>query len=203
MLQLRDVAKAYAKLERISLDVAAGEIVLLVGKNGAGKTTLLRIATGYVDPDAGTVTVDGRFGYLPEHAPVPVELTPREHLRLRAGLKRARDVDRVLDATNLRTEADKPIGLLSKGYRQRVGLADAMLGAPPLLVLDEPTSGLDPVQTRELVETLRAATCAILISSHAVADLGPLATRVAVLARGAITGLPAGDGLEAKVLELL
>jgi len=210
MLAIRDVAKAYAKLERISLDVAVGDVLLLVGKNGAGKTTLLRIATGFVDPDAGSVAIAGRFGYLPEHAPVPPELTPREHLRLRAGLKRAKgDVERVIAATNLGAEADRPIGLLSKGFRQRVGLADAMLGAPKLLVLDEPTSGLDPVQTKELVAMLAAAKdCAILVSSHAVAELGPIATRIAVLRAGALAFVDTAAGgyretLEQKVLELL
>jgi ABC-2 type transport system ATP-binding protein len=218
MLALREVAKAYARLEHVSLDVATGEVLLLAGKNGAGKTTLLRIATGYLDPDAGTVTIAGEpmpraqrhLGYLPEHAPVPVELTPREHLRLRARLKGATDVDRVIAAVEIGEVADKPIGLLSKGFRQRVGLADALLGAPKLLVLDEPTSGMDPVQTRQLVAHLAVAarTAAVLISSHAVADLAGLATRVAVLRAGKLAMVDPGAGgyrgtLEAAVLALL
>jgi len=218
MLALREVAKAYARLEHVSLDVATGEVLLLAGKNGAGKTTLLRIATGYLDPDAGTVTIAGEpmpraqrhLGYLPEHAPVPVELTPREHLRLRARLKGATDVDRVIAAVEIGEVADRPIGLLSKGFRQRVALADALLGAPKLLVLDEPTSGMDPVQTRQLVAHLAAAakTAAVLISSHAVGDLAGLATRVAVLRAGKLAMVDAGAGgyrgtLEAAVLALL
>ena len=222
MLALRDVAKSYARLAHISLDVGMGEIVLLAGKNGAGKTTLLRIATGYLDPDAGSVTIDGEplpraqrlLGYLPEHAPVPVELTPREHLRLRARLKGVTtvgsEVDRVIAAVDIATVVDRPIGQLSKGFRQRVGLADALLGAPKLLVLDEPTSGMDPVQTQQLVAHLAAAakTCAVLLSSHAVADLTPIATRVAVLHDGKVDLLDASAGgyrgtLEAAVLALL
>ncbi len=225
MLALRGIAKSYAGLVGIALDVAVGEVVLLAGANGAGKTTLLRIATGYLDPDAGSVAIDGRdmataraaaqavLGYLPEHAPSPAELTPREHLMLRARLKRAAasEVDRVLAAVSIAgPEVDRPIGLLSKGFRQRVGLADALLGRPKLLVLDEPTSGMDPVQTRQLVEHLAEAakTCAVLISSHAVGDLAPIATRVAVLRAGALAILDSSspgyrETLEGTVLAML
>ncbi len=221
MLALREIAKSYARLERISLEVAVGQVLLLVGRNGAGKTTLLRIATGYLDPDAGEVRVNGEpmpraqrhLGYLPEHAPSPVELTPREHLRLRAKLKRAArgEVERVLAAVSIEgAEVDRPIGLLSKGFRQRVGLADALLGAPRLLVLDEPTSGMDPIQTRQLVDHLAVAAkqCAVLVSSHAVGDLAALATRVVVLHDGKLLPVDPGAGgyretLEAKVLALL
>ena len=209
MLALRGIDKAYGAwraLRGVSLQVAAGEAVLLVGRNGAGKTTLLRIATGFLDADAGEVTVDGfamateraraqrRLGYLPEHAPAPVELTVRDHLMLRARLKglpaaAARDaVERSLAAAAIVAEARRPIGTLSKGYRQRVGLADALLGDPPLLVLDEPTSGMDPIQTRQLCEHLVAIARerAVLVSSHAVADLEPLARRVVVLRAGEV-----------------
>jgi len=193
VLALRGIAKAYARLAGIDLDVPVGDVVLLAGKNGAGKTTLLRIAVGYLDPDAGTVATAGSIGYLPEHAPVPVELTPREHLALRAKLKRATDVDRVIAAVEIADVADKPIGLLSKGYRQRVGLADALLGAPKLLVLDEPTSGLDPVQVAQFRDTIAAQSAAILISSHAVVDLQAIATRIVVLKDGALTEVGPGE----------
>jgi len=205
MLVLAQLAKAYGKvraLAGVSLSIAAGEAVLLVGRNGAGKTTLLRIATGYLDPDAGEVTVDGvsmlrdrgraqrKLGYLPEHAPSPPDSTVREHLRLRAGQKGVGvgAVDAVLAAVSIEAEADRLIGTLSKGFRQRVGLADALLGEPGLLVLDEPTSGMDPIQTRQLCDYLVAAAKqrAVLVSSHAVADLEALAGRVAVLRDGAL-----------------
>lgn len=207
MLELRDIAKAYGDrraLDGVSLDVKAGEAVLLVGRNGAGKTTLLRIATGFLDADAGTATIDGidvardrqraqrRLGYLPEHAPAPAELTVRAHLESRARLKGVRDakaaVDTAMQAAAVDREADRRIGTLSKGFRQRVGLADALLGEPPLLVLDEPTSGMDPIQTKELREHLiRAAKArAVLVSSHAVADLEGLAARIAVLRGGTL-----------------
>jgi len=205
MLAATAIEKAYGSwraLAGVSLEVAAGEAVLLVGRNGAGKTTLLRIATGYLDPDAGTVTIDGidmardrakaqsRLGYLPEQAPAPLELTVRDHLWLRARLKGlpATAIEPAMAAAAIEREARRPIGTLSKGYRQRVGLADALLGDPPLLILDEPTSGMDPIQTRQLCEHLIAAAKqrAVLVSSHAVADLESLAARVVVLRTGKV-----------------
>ena len=203
MLRLSGIAKAYGSrraLAGVSLEVGAGEAVLLVGRNGAGKTTLLRIATGFLDADAGTVEVDGiamerdrahaqgKLGYLPEHAPAPPELSVRDHLMLRAHLKRVPEdaVGRAMTAAAVGEVAAQRIGTLSKGFRQRVGLADALLGEPPLLVLDEPTSGMDPIQVRELREHLIGAAKerAVLVSSHAVADLEAIATRVAVIKDG-------------------
>ena len=228
MLALRGIEKRFGDrraLAGVTLEVNAGEAVLLVGRNGAGKTTLLRIATGFLDPDAGSVTVDGiamatgrtraqaRLGYLPEHAPAPGELTVREHLRTRARLKGCGDeaVARAMKAAAIEAEGPRRIGTLSKGFRQRVGLADALLGEPPLLVLDEPTSGMDPIQTRELRDhlVLAAKERAVLVSSHAVADLEALATRVAVLKGGELIAVdtPAalrGSGkLEDAVIALL
>jgi ABC-2 type transport system ATP-binding protein len=211
VLRLTDVRKRYGSrraLDRVSLEVKAGEAVLLVGRNGAGKTTLLRIATGYLDPDAGGVTIDGidvtraseralaqrKLGYLPEHAPAPAELTVRAHLASRARLKAiARDgieqaVAAAMEAAHVTKEADRRIGTLSKGFRQRVGLADALLGDPPLIVLDEPTSGMDPIQVKELRARLidAAKARAVLVSSHAVSDLEGMAARICVLRDGAM-----------------
>ncbi len=218
MLALRAIDKSFGTtraLRDVTLAVAIGEPVLLVGRNGAGKTTLLRIATGFLDADAGDVAIDGlalggargraqaRLGYLPEHAPAPPELTVRDHLWFRAKQKRVADVgaaiERALAAAAIADRAHVRIGTLSKGYRQRVGLADALLGDPPLLVLDEPTGGMDPIQTAELCAHLieLGKTRAILVSSHAVADLEPLAARVAVLRDGALVA----DGTPASLLE--
>jgi ABC-2 type transport system ATP-binding protein len=256
MLALRGIVRAFGSrraVADVSLEVAAGEAVLLVGRNGAGKTTLLRIAAGFLDPDAGEVIIDGisvaadraraqrRLGYLPEHAPAPGELTVREHLALRARLKgvgRSGDsaagaagpakrptraastaateaaIDRAVALAGLGDVQRQRIATLSKGFRQRVGLADALLGDPPLVILDEPTSGMDPIQVRQLRDHLRAAARdrAVLVSSHAVNDLEPLASRVAVLRDGALVALdtPAAlcrhagsDRLEAAVVALL
>jgi ABC-2 type transport system ATP-binding protein len=201
----------------VSLEVAAGEAVLLVGRNGAGKTTLLRIAAGFLDPDAGEVIVDGialardrtraqaRLGYLPEHAPAPGELTVRAHLYLRARQKRVAAtrtavdaaIDRAIALAGLGDTVRQPIATLSKGFRQRVGLADALLGDPPLVILDEPTSGMDPIQVVQLRDHLVAAARdrAVLVSSHAVSDLEALASRVAVLCAGALVAIDAPDAL--------
>jgi ABC-2 type transport system ATP-binding protein len=229
MLSLSGISKRFGArraLSNVTLDVTAGEAVLLVGRNGAGKTTLLRIATGYLDADEGDVTIDGvvlsadrsaaqkKLGYLPEHAPAPVELTVRAHLTFRARQKGHKTIDDVVKTAQLESELDRPIGALSKGYRQRVGLADALLGNPALLVLDEPTSGLDPIQTKEMRTYLKSATKdrALLVSSHAVADLEPLATRVAVLRAGELVAndAPAAlckaqgvDRLDAAIVKLL
>ena len=212
---LTGIAKAYGKrraLAGVTLEVAAGEAVLLVGRNGAGKSTLLRIATGFLDPDEGSVVIAGlamasqraraqaQLGYLPEHAPAPPELTVREHLKLRARQKGARDWEAAMIAAAVASEADRRIGTLSKGFRQRVGLADALLGEPPLLILDEPTSGMDPIQTRELRDHLVAAakSRAVLVSSHAVTDLEALATRVAILKDGVLVAVDTPAALLAK-----
>lgn len=232
MLELRGIRKAYGKrraLDDVTLTVAAGEAVLLVGRNGAGKTTLLRIATGFLDPDAGSIAIDGvdvarertraqaKLGYLPEHAPAPAELTVRAHLTTRGRLKGVRGdeaVEKAMAAAAVTSEADRRIGTLSKGFRQRVGLADALLGEPPLLILDEPTSGMDPIQTKELREHLIGAAKerAVLVSSHAVADLESMAARVAVLRDGTLVavGTPAeviaqagAASLDAAVIKLL
>jgi ABC-2 type transport system ATP-binding protein len=231
MLALRGIVRAFGSrraVADVSFEVAAGEVVLLVGRNGAGKTTLLRIATGFLDPDAGEVVVAGiamareraraqqNLGYLPEYAPAPGELTVREHLTLRARLKRvaAAGTGRAIALAGLGDTLDQRIATLSKGFRQRVGLAEALLGDPPLVILDEPTSGMDPIQMRQLRDHLAAAARdrAILVSSHAVADLEPLATRVAVLRAGALVAIDTpsalcrragADRLEAAVVALL
>src|SRR5215831_1283780 len=206
MLALRGIVRRFGRrraVAGVSLEVAAGEAVLLVGRNGAGKTTLLRIAAGFLDPDEGEVFIDGiamarqraraqaRLGYLPEHAPAPGELTVRDHLSLRARQKRVAGaraavdaaIDRAVALAGLGDTVRQPIATLSKGFRQRVGLADALLGDPPLVILDEPTSGMDPIQVVQLRDHLIAAARdrAVLVSSHAVSDLEALASRVAVL----------------------
>lgn len=227
MLQLAGISKAFGArraLVDVSFEVVAGEVVLLVGPNGAGKTTLLRIATGFVDPDVGCVTIDGiamaserslaqaRVGYLPEHAFVPPELTVRDHLMLRARLKTAvvgegggrnrmmAIVDEAMSVAGVTGESRATIGTLSKGFRQRVGLADALLGAPPLLVLDEPTIGMDPMQMRELRDQLTRVVQnrAVLVSSHAVTELAPLATRVAVMNQGVVVDIATPDALQSR-----
>jgi ABC-2 type transport system ATP-binding protein len=221
MLELVELRKRFGRagagavhaLRGVSLKVAAGEVVGLVGPNGAGKTTLLRIAVGFLDADAGTAAIGGHdlakaraaaqglLGYLPEVVPGPPELVVERYLALRAGIKglgardRADAVERVLQSAELGEVRRRLIGTLSKGYRQRVGLAEALLADPPLLVLDEPGSGLDPLAVRGLRELVRSAAerRAVLLSSHALGELEALADRVAVMYGGRLIaeGTPA------------
>jgi ABC-2 type transport system ATP-binding protein len=195
----------------VSFTVERGEVVGLVGPNGAGKTTALRVLSGFLRPDAGRVTVSGvdvverrreaalRIAYLPEGPPLHPDMRVEEYLRFRARLKGAgaRAVEPAMDAVAIADRRRTLIGRLSRGYRQRVGLADALLARPEALVLDEPTSGLDPAQVRELRKLLAevGADRAVLLSSHALAELEAVATRLVVLASGRVVG----DGTPAEL----
>jgi ABC-2 type transport system ATP-binding protein len=207
-----DVSRRFGRrvaLTGASVTIARGEIVGLVGPNGAGKSTLLRILAGFLDPDRGRVTIDGAVGYLAETSPLPPEMRVIEYLRFRAALKRAaRDrVAAVIEQAGLAGEERRIIGTLSKGYRQRVGLADALVADPPVLLLDEPASGLDPMQTRELRVLLArlAPGRAIVMSTHSLGELETLAARVVVIAKGTVVadGTPASlrERTKAKTLE--
>jgi gliding motility-associated transport system ATP-binding protein len=195
-------------LDEVSLRVGRGEVVGFLGENGAGKTTTLRVVTGFLAPDRGAVRVDGidvqreprraqrRLGYLAEGAPACAEMRVGDYLRYRAALKglrgaRARAaVDGALRAAQVADVAARRAGALSRGTRQRVALADALLGEPPILVLDEPTGGLDPNQARDaralIAELARERT--VLLSTHILSEVEALAARVVVLARGRVVG---------------
>jgi len=184
--------------------VADGEIVGLLGPNGAGKTTIIKILTGYLQPDEGTVAVDGldvltqtqaaqaRIGYLPENAPIYPELSVQAYLKLMADLRqipaseqRAR-LSEAIHATGLADRLTQPIGQLSKGYRQRVGLAQAILHRPRLLILDEPTVGLDPTQIVEIRSLIRRLSehSTILFSTHILTEVEALCDRAIILMNG-------------------
>ncbi len=198
---------AVPALAQVGFRVAPGERVGLLGPNGAGKSTLMRLVCGYlpVQREAGTrvrvgaveVAADSLrarqlVGYLPEQVPLYPELRVREHLDFRAAIKgvrrRARppEILRVAERTGLSHKLEVPIQQLSRGYRQRVGIADALLGAPPLVVLDEPTVGLDPNQVLEIRAMLRAlgGTQTLIFSSHILAEVEALCDRVVILAGG-------------------
>ncbi|MDO4484038.1 MAG: ABC transporter ATP-binding protein [Clostridia bacterium] len=207
MIELQHVTKRYGSVEAVkdlSFSVPQGQIVGLLGQNGAGKTTTLNMLTGYCPPTEGTVTVDGldmltqarackrRIGYLPEQPPLYPEMTIREYLsfvcRLREvrGSKIRSHVSDIMQRCGIEGMDDKLVGSLSKGYRQRVGFAQALCGDPPVIVLDEPTVGLDPrqvVEIRELMAQL-GRDHTVIFSSHILSEIQQLCSRVVILHKG-------------------
>ena len=207
MIELRDVTKRYGTTEAVSglsFHAPAGQIVGLLGQNGAGKTTTLNILTGYMPPTSGTVQVDGRdmltdprackrcIGYLPEKPPLYDEMTVRAYLAFVCRLKEVaaaaipKHIDGVMALCGLAEVRDRVIGHLSKGFRQRVGVAQALCGDPPVLVLDEPTVGLDPRQVVEIRSLIRelGKTHTVIFSSHMLPEIQQLCQRVVILHRG-------------------
>ncbi len=207
MIDVRDLVKRWGDKEavsHVSFTVGRGEIVGFLGPNGAGKSTTLRMITGYLRPSAGEVFLDGRsvsqdskavramIGYLPENNPLYEDLRVREYLEFRAALKgiprpaRAKRIQDVLEACEVTEVADRIVGTCSKGYRQRVGLSDALLANPPLLILDEPTVGLDPgqvVHTRHLIKQL-AADHTVILSTHILPEVEAICSRTLILHQG-------------------
>jgi ABC-2 type transport system ATP-binding protein len=203
------LSKAYGEiqaLDDVSFTIQRGEIVGLLGPNGAGKTTLMKILTGYLQPDEGTATIADRdvltrrhevqalIGYLPENAPLYHELSVQGYLKLMADLRRippAEQTARISEAvyaTGLETHLTRRIGELSKGYRQRVELAQAILHRPQLLILDEPTVGLDPTQIVEIRHLIRqlARHSTILLSTHILPEVEQVCDRVIILMNGRV-----------------
>lgn len=209
MIEITNVSRRYGSVQAlrdVNLRIEKGSILGLLGVNGAGKTTLLNILTGYLAPTSGQVLVGGYnpllspeeakrlIGYLPEHPPLYDEMTVREYLRfvseLRGVQRRAipAHVDEVMELTGLTEMRSRLLSHLSKGYRQRAGMAQAMCGAPEVLVLDEPTVGLDPKQITEiraLIRTLGKGRT-IVFSSHILSEIQQLCTHVAILDGGEI-----------------
>ena len=209
MLDVTDLAKSYGSVEAlsgISFHVATGEIVGLLGPNGAGKTTAIKILTGYLQPDRGSVTVKGldvlthmrsvqsMIGYLPENAPLYPELTVQGYLQMMAELRQIPDdaqqlrLSEAIHAVGLSDQLTRPIGQLSKGYRQRVGLAQAILHRPELLILDEPSIGLDPTQIVEMRRLIRRLSkhSTVLFSTHILSEVEALCDRAIILMNGQI-----------------
>jgi len=217
-IEATDLSKSYGRvlaLEKVSFSVDKGEVIGLLGPNGAGKTTLMKVLTGYLQPDGGTALLRGidvvedplgvqrRIGYLPENAPLYHEMTVQDYLVMMAELreippdKQRSMLSDAIYATGLEEYLVRPIGKLSRGYRQRVGIAQAILHRPEILILDEPTSGLDPtqiVEIRDLIKRL-AADATIMLSTHILSEVEMTCERVMVIMRGKLRA-------DSKVAEL-
>ncbi len=205
----------------LDFEIRRGEVVGFLGPNGAGKTTTMRMLTGYLPPSGGRASIAGcdvihdpikarrHVGYMPENVPLYTDMRVKEYLRFRARLKgvRGRDVRErarhVMDECGLSAVRGRMIGTLSKGYRQRIGLADALINQPDLLILDEPTNGLDPNQIRQAREFIRklAGTHTVLLSTHILGEVEQICDRVIILDEGRVkaAGPPVEliDGLRA------
>lgn len=225
MIAVKELSKIYGTqkaIDAISFEIGAGEIVGFLGPNGAGKTTTMKIVTCFMPPSAGTVEVDDlniaehsleirkRIGYLPEHNPLYLDMYVHEYLRFVGNLYQMSKAElnkrlpEIIEMTGLGREQHKKIGMLSKGYRQRVGLGQALIHNPDILILDEPTTGLDPnqiIEIRSLIQEIgRSKT--VIFSTHILPEVDAIADRVIIINRGNIVAdepigaLRAGKGNE-------
>jgi ABC-2 type transport system ATP-binding protein len=205
VIEVQGLSRRYGSrlaVDDVSFRVEPGQIVGFLGPNGAGKTTTLRMVTGYLAPTSGEIRIDGidaltnsmqardRLGYMPEGVPLYKEMRVVEYLRHRGALKNVTDVseavDRALDLAGVADAKRRIIAQLSKGYRQRVGLAEALLADPPILILDEPTSGLDPNQVRHFRDLIRnfAGQKTVLLSTHILSEVEAVCDRVIIIREG-------------------
>ncbi len=221
MIQVSGLIKDYGArraLNNISFDAKQGEIVGFLGPNGAGKTTTMRILTGYMPPTEGTITVAGydvveeslevrrRVGYLPETVPLYNEMTAFEYLKFMGELRHIPDSEaralETLDSVNLDARANSYIGTFSKGMRQRVGLAQALLHRPEVLILDEPTIGLDPSQVVEIREVIReiGKDRTVLFSTHILSEAQQICDRVLIINKGKIVAEDTPENLQSRLV---
>lgn len=221
MLSVKSLSKLYGStyaVRDVSFEVERGEVVGFLGPNGAGKTTTLRMIAGFIGATEGDVHIGGvnvaedpinarkKLGYMPEQCPAYAEMKVAEYLMFRAALKgltrskRRREVAEVMSVAHVDDRQASLVGHLSKGYRQRLGLADALLGAPELIVLDEPTSGLDPNQVREVRQVIedRRGRHTILVSTHVLSEVEATCERAIVIHRGQLVAHGSLDELRAE-----
>ena len=223
MIEVEHLTKTYNgrvnAVDDLSFTVEKGQIYGFLGPNGAGKSTTMNIITGYISATSGKVTVDGHdiftepkaakrcIGYLPELPPLYTDLTPREYLNIAAGLKNVPKAERqtqiaeIMEMTGIQDVSERLIRHLSKGYRQRVGLAQAMIGYPDILILDEPTVGLDPkqiIEMRELIRSLRERHTVIL-SSHILSEVSAVCDIVLILSHGRLVASDTPENLSRRL----
>jgi ABC-2 type transport system ATP-binding protein len=213
-INVTNITKEYGNqkaLDNVSFDIAKGEIVGFLGPNGAGKSTMMKILTTFIKATEGMASVNGHtvskealkvqksIGYLPEHNPLYVEMYVREYLEFNAEIYKVprTEVEKMINKTGLSSEANKRIGELSKGFRQRVGLASALLHDPEVLILDEPTTGLDPNQLIEIRALIKNAgeSKTVLLSTHIMQEVEAICDRVIIINKGKIV-------LDKKLIDL-
>jgi len=209
MLKIEHLSRAYGELLAVNdvcFKIQSGEIVGLLGHNGAGKTTIMKMLSGYLEPSNGTIEIDDidlakdraavqqRLGYLPEVLPVYPEMNVADYLDYAANLKglagdkKNQEIRRAIQATDISSKLLSPIATLSRGYKQRVGVAQAILGRPKLLILDEPTNGLDPTQTQQMRNLIRelAKEATVILSTHIMQEVDAICDRVLIMRAGAL-----------------
>ena len=204
MISLENVSKWFqtkVAVNEISFKAKSGEIIGFLGPNGAGKTTTMRLILGLLQPTSGTVSVDGKepvedrlkvlkeVGYLPENNPLYIEMKVKEYLKFIADIKEVTDVNQILEIAkdvNVEDVLETKIEELSRGYRQRVGLAAALLGSPKILILDEPTSGLDPIEQDKIKELIKkiAEDKTVIFSTHILSEVEDIANRLIIIKEG-------------------
>lgn len=222
MIEVKNVTKKYGKavaVEDISFTIKEGEIVGLLGPNGAGKSTTMNMITGFIEQTSGDIIVDGfdmlkkpkkakrEIGYMPEGVPLYADLTVKEFVTYMAEIKRVNrkerkeKVDKIIEQTGLKDVQKKLIKNLSRGYKQRVSMAGALVGEPKILILDEPTVGLDPKQITEIRNLIKelGKTHTVILSSHILSEVSQICNKVIIINKGKIVAVDTPENLENKV----
>ena len=222
MIEVKNVTKKYGKVkavDNISFTINDGEIVGLLGPNGAGKSTTMNMLTGFIEQTSGTIIIDNydmlkkpkkakkEIGYMPEGVPLYTDLTVKEFVRYMAEIKkvdrkeRKEKVEKIIEQTGLKDVQKKLIKNLSRGYKQRVSMAGALVGEPKILILDEPTVGLDPKQITEIRNLIKelGKTHTVILSSHILSEVSQICNKVIIINKGKIVAIDTPEHLEDKV----
>ena len=222
MIEVKNVTKKYGKavaVDNISFTIKEGEIVGLLGPNGAGKSTTMNMITGFIEPTQGEIIIDGydmmkkpkkakkEIGYMPEGVPLYTDLTVKEFVTYMAEIKqvnkkeRKEKVEKIIEKTGLKDVENKLTRNLSRGYKQRVSMAGALVGEPKILILDEPTVGLDPKQITEIRNLIKelGKTHTVILSSHILSEVSQICNKVIIINKGKIVAIDTPENLENKV----
>ena len=222
MIEVKNVTKKYGKVvavDNISFTIKDGEIIGLLGPNGAGKSTTMNMITGFIEPTEGTIVIDGfdiekkprkakkEIGYMPEGVPIYTDMTVKEFVTYMAEIKkvdrktRKEQVEKIIEETGLKDVVKKLTRNLSRGYKQRVSMAGALVGEPKILILDEPTVGLDPKQITEIRNLIKSLgkTHTIILSSHILSEVSQICQKVIIINKGKIIAVDTPENLENKV----